>query len=141
LALCKRTGASLAILYVDLDGFKSVNDTHGHACGDQLLRAVATRLRAGIRDSDIAARLGGDEFAVALVISTEGDAANVAGKLVRDLSASYLIASLTVEISASIGVAVYPDAAGTFDALLRRADESMYAAKTAGKRRFAIAAN
>jgi diguanylate cyclase (GGDEF)-like protein len=140
MALCKRTGANLAILYIDLDGFKSINDMHGHATGDKVLRSVATRLRAGIRDSDIAARLGGDEFAAALVIAAVGDAAIVAGKLVKSLSASYLIAPLTVEISASIGVAAYPEAGTSFETLLRHADEAMYKAKTTGKRRYAIAA-
>jgi diguanylate cyclase (GGDEF)-like protein len=140
LALCKRAGANLAILYIDLDGFKSVNDMHGHTTGDKLLRAVATRLREGIRESDIAARLGGDEFAIALAFSIADGAAVVAGKLVADLAASYLIGPLTVKISASIGIAVFPDAATTFETLLRRADEAMYAAKTAGKQRFAIAA-
>jgi diguanylate cyclase (GGDEF)-like protein len=140
LALCRRTGANLAILYIDLDGFKSVNDVHGHATGDKLLRAVATRLRAGIRESDIAARVGGDEFAIALAFSTADGAATVAAKLVADLAATYLIAPLTVKISASIGIAVFPDAASTFETLLRRADEAMYKAKAAGKQRFAIAA-
>jgi diguanylate cyclase (GGDEF)-like protein len=140
LAQCKRSGAKLAILYIDLDGFKSVNDQHGHASGDQLLRSVATRLRACIRASDIAARLGGDEFAIALPFSSADGAAILAGRLVTDLSASYLIAPLTVKISASIGVALYPDAATTFEALLGRADEAMYQAKTAGKQGFAVAA-
>jgi diguanylate cyclase (GGDEF)-like protein len=98
LALGQRNSTELAILYIDLDGFKMVNDTHGHGTGDQLLRAVSIRLKGAIRDSDIAARLGGDEFAIALVHTDLKNAALFAGRLIEIISAPYQLG----EIGASI---------------------------------------
>ena len=137
LAICGRTEAPLAVLYVDLDGFKAVNDTHGHATGDELLRAVAARLKNGIRSADLAARLGGDEFAVVLVNVGMKAAATVAGKLAESISMPYAIGPLTIEISASIGVAAYPDSGTSSEALLHSADETMYKAKSDRKREIA----
>jgi diguanylate cyclase (GGDEF)-like protein len=137
LAICARTGAPLAVLYVDLDGFKAVNDTHGHATGDALLCAVAARLRSAIRSSDLAARLGGDEFAVVLVDTGMDAAARAAGKLADGVSMPYTISRLTIGISASIGVAAYPDSGTSSEALLRSADQTMYRAKSDRKRRIA----
>jgi diguanylate cyclase (GGDEF)-like protein len=137
LALSKRTNAKLALFYIDLDGFKAINDRHGHEIGDNLLRAVAVRLTAGIRSSDLAARLGGDEFAVVLVDASE-DAVLVADKLVHGISAPYAIDGVPVEISASIGIA-FSVPGSTGEDLLRRADKAMYEAKTKGKRRYAVA--
>jgi diguanylate cyclase (GGDEF)-like protein len=129
LAICGRTGTSLAVLYVDLDGFKAVNDTHGHATGDELLRAVAARLKNGIRSSDLAARLGGDEFGIVLINTSMEAAATAADKLADDVSMPYPIGRLTIEISASIGIAGYPDSGTSSEALLHSADETMYKAK------------
>jgi diguanylate cyclase (GGDEF)-like protein len=139
IALCQRNGTRLAVLYIDLDGFKAVNDGHGHAAGDTLLREVAQRLKAGIRASDIAARLGGDEFAVVLVGASTDEAAQVAAKLVRDLSAPYAFDALTLDVSASIGVAGFPESGATGKTLLHRADDAMYEAKALGKARVAVA--
>lgn len=132
LAACQRTGTQLAILYIDLDGFKGVNDAHGHASGDALLCEVATRLKAGMRASDLVARLGGDEFAALLVHAGVDAAAAVAGKLVESLSRPYVLGALTVKISASIGVAEYPDAGTTVESLVLHADQAMYRAKVGG---------
>jgi diguanylate cyclase (GGDEF)-like protein len=140
LAICGRTEAPLAVLYVDLDGFKAVNDTHGHATGDELLCAVAARLKNGIRSSDLAARLGGDEFAIVLVNTNMEAAATVAGKLADSVSMPYSIGQLRIEISASIGVAGYPDSGTSSEALLRSADETMYKAKSGRKRQIVEAA-
>jgi diguanylate cyclase (GGDEF)-like protein len=129
LSICGRTGSTLAVLYLDIDGFKAVNDAHGHATGDQLLRAVAARLKSGIRSSDVAARLSGDEFGILLVLAGPEGAANVARKLGARVSFPYPIDQLTIEISASIGVAAYPDSGTTSEELLRSADEAMYKAK------------
>lgn len=134
LGICARTRAPLAVLYVDLDGFKAVNDTYGHATGDQLLRMLATRLKAGIRSSDLAARLGGDEFAVVLVNADMKAATTVAGKLADGISVPYQIGPLMIEISASIGAAAYPDSGTNSEALLHSADETMYKAKSARSR-------
>jgi diguanylate cyclase (GGDEF)-like protein len=131
LLICARNGDPLAVLYIDLDGFKSVNDTHGHATGDELLREVAARLKSGIRSSDLAARLGGDEFAIVLVNTGIRAAATAAGKLADGVSAPYRIGQLTIEISASIGVASYPDSGTSSEALLHSADQTMYKAKSA----------
>jgi diguanylate cyclase (GGDEF)-like protein len=139
LAMCRRNKTNLAILYIDLDGFKPVNDVHGHATGDEVLRAVAARLKSAIRDSDVAARLGGDEFGVILVNAGLEAAQGVAAKLIDALSIPYSLGSLTLDISASIGIAGYPESGTTSEALSHRADEAMYKAKAAGKRSYAVA--
>lgn len=141
LLVSKRTGSSLAVLYIDLDGFKAVNDEHGHEVGDALLQAVAARLQVRIRECDLAARLGGDEFAVVLIAPGADGAASVAGKLVDCLSIPFPLGAQTVGVSASIGVSVYPGSATTCEALLGRADEAMYRAKKAGKRRYVVASD
>lgn len=135
LALCRRNKTDLAILYIDLDGFKMVNDTHGHATGDQLLRAVSIRIKGAIRNSDIAARLGGDEFAIALIHSDLENATAFAGRLIETISNPYQLGAIEVKISASIGVAGYPLSATDGDTLLQKADHAMYKAKALGKRR------
>lgn len=139
IATSRRTGNGFSLLYVDLDGFKAVNDRHGHAIGDAFLREIATRLKAGIREADVAARLGGDEFAVVLVDSGAKGAEAVAAKLTQDLAQAFETEEAVVAVSASIGVATFPDAAATCEALLQRADEAMYEAKRAGKDRYAVA--
>jgi diguanylate cyclase (GGDEF)-like protein len=139
LGICRRTNRDLAIVYIDLDGFKPVNDVHGHAAGDQVLCMVAARLKNSIRESDLAARLGGDEFALILVNTGLEAAQTLANKLMDSLSLPYLVGSLKLEISASIGIACYPESATAREALSLRADEAMYKAKAAGKRRYAIA--
>lgn len=139
LAICERTKANLAVLYIDLDGFKPVNDAHGHAVGDEVLRTVARRIVDAVRRSDVAARPGGDEFAVILIHAGLEAAKGVAAKLIDSLSIPYSVGSLTLQISASIGIAAYPDSGTTGDVLSRRADEAMYKAKAAGKRCYAVA--
>jgi diguanylate cyclase (GGDEF)-like protein len=140
LALSRRTGDPLAVLFIDLDAFKPINDRHGHAVGDQLLRTVAARLATGLRGSDIAARFGGDEFAAILVQASRDAAATVAAKLVDSLSAPYPIGALTIEVSASIGIAEYPACGDSGEVLLQRADAAMYQAKLEGRHRYAFAA-
>jgi diguanylate cyclase (GGDEF)-like protein len=135
LALCRRSKTALAILYIDLDGFKTVNDTYGHATGDQLLLAVSIRIKGAIRDSDIAARLGGDEFSIALVDCNLDDAIAFAGRLIEIISDPYQLGEIEAKISASIGVSGYPISATDFDTLLKNADHAMYRAKGLGKRR------
>lgn len=140
LALCRRDQTELAILYLDLDGFKAVNDTYGHATGDLLLRAVSARIMDTIRDSDIAARLGGDEFAIALLHADVDNARAFATKLIDVISAPYQIGAIVATISASIGVAGYPVSATDIDTLLKSADRAMYKAKELGRRRTHVAA-
>ncbi len=133
-----RRGSPLAVLLIDLDGFKQVNDNYGHAAGDYLLVNVAQRLRDAIRGADTAARLGGDEFAVLLDgMESAGDAVNVADRILATVQAP-LTTSDGADISprASIGLAVF-NGHPTADALLHQADTAMYAAKRAGKSRVA----
>jgi diguanylate cyclase (GGDEF)-like protein len=132
LRLAGRQGLTAALLLVDLDRFKEVNDTLGHHHGDLLLQQVAERLHGTTRDSDTVARLGGDEFAVLLPqIASVQDATAVADKLSAAIEAPFTVGGLTLDIDASIGVATYPDHATDADELLQRADVAMYAAKAA----------
>ncbi|WP_286997874.1 MULTISPECIES: putative bifunctional diguanylate cyclase/phosphodiesterase [Comamonas] len=138
LALARRSSKYYALLYLDLDRFKSVNDTLGHHVGDALLQAVALRLQAMLRSSDIIARMGGDEFAV-LVTAMEGpqDMDVLAQKLVEALSAPYEgIAPTALHTSPSIGIAFFPRDGHDVEMLCRHADTAMYASKKAGRNRF-----
>ena len=135
LAVAQRSGASFAILAIDLDGFKAVNDMHGHAAGDTVLKEAADRMANAIRVSDVAARLGGDEFAILLLAANRESAQAVGEALVESLSLPY--ANVKVAVSASVGIAVYPQSGTTMLQLLERADVALYQAKGLGKRRVA----
>ncbi len=139
LALCRRNDTQLAILYIDLDGFKAVNDEHGHEVGDQLLQQVSVRIMSAIRESDIAARLGGDEFALALIHSEIESARAFGEQLIGQLSKTYQLGAVQANISASVGVAGYPASATDIDTLLIKADRAMYQAKALGKNRVCVA--
>ena len=132
----KRRESGAAVLWLDLDGFKSVNDTLGHAAGDVLLQQVALRLKSRVRDSDTVARLGGDEFAVIMPdISEIEGAEQIASAMITSLSAPFDLPQGVVSITCSIGVALYPQHALTVESLTQRADMAMYHAKNAGKNR------
>ncbi|MGN6578545.1 MAG: putative bifunctional diguanylate cyclase/phosphodiesterase [Bordetella sp.] len=132
----KRQEELLALLFIDLDGFKEVNDTLGHHVGDELLRQAARRISSALRASDTVARLGGDEFAVLLPQMTESSAAGVvAEKILRLLSEPYELEGKLVYVTGSLGIAVYPQD-GTDSTLLSYADQAMYAAKAQGKNAF-----
>ena len=121
---------------MDLDDFKTVNDSLGHAAGDELLVAVAARIRDGLRSTDVAARLGGDEFGVLLLdIPDPAYATTVAERLLAGISAPLEVAGVPVEVNASIGVAVDTEAMHGVDDLLSDADVAMYQAKALGKGR------
>ncbi len=138
LAARKRHG-SIAALFLDLDDFKTVNDSLGHAAGDELLVAVATRIRTSLRSMDLAARLGGDEFGILLLdIEDIGYATSVAERLLEAIQAPLTVADTAVECSASIGVAIDSPAMGRVDDLLGDADVAMYQAKALGKGRFHV---
>ena len=130
----QRNGQRRVLLALDLDGFKAVNDQHGHAVGDQVLKLAAQRIVASLRSADVPARLGGDEFVVLLSDTAPDGAAIVAEKLVRALSEPY--PGVRQAVSASVGIAVAPAAGATVADLMRRADEALYEAKRAGKRRW-----
>ena len=133
---CSRAGKDVAVLFVDVDGFKAVNDRHGHAHGDDLLVALAGRLRTLLRTEDTAARLGGDEFAVLLEgIADGGDAVHVAERLLDELERPVEVDGHEVTVGASVGIAMGRRSA---DDLLRNADFAMYQAKAAGRGRYAL---
>jgi diguanylate cyclase (GGDEF)-like protein len=133
LGRARREQTGLAVLAIDLDNFKPVNDTHGHALGDRLLQEVALRLSSSIRDCDLAARVGGDEFLVLVAPADARFAQEVAQRLIDALSAPY--EGTKIRVSASIGMALYPDHGENVDLLVRRADDALYQAKRAGRQR------
>lgn len=128
----ERSEGRLAVLLIDLDNFKEINDTYGHAVGDEVLRVVATRLQMRVRKADTIARAGGDEFLVVVSDLLQPHGAEVlAGKLMSDLSEPVVLGEATLRASASIGVAIYPDDAQTAEGLCEKADAAMYEQKRA----------
>ncbi len=139
LARARRDSCTVALLYIDLDGFKLVNDSLGHPVGDLLLREVSKRLRARIRASDTLARLGGDEFTVILSkIAEKQEAELVATALLGALAAKFVIEGQEITIGASIGISLFPNDGADADQLLQHADSAMYAAKRNGKNQVRI---
>ena len=130
LAMARRHQSSMALLYLDLDRFKAVNDTLGHDAGDELLKEVAKRLQSSIRDSDTLARLGGDEFAILLSETrAEDDAVVVARRIVESLQQSVWVQQHPVHIGTSVGISVFPQDGTTYEELTKHADIAMYRAK------------
>ena len=129
----RRPRAAVGVLLIDLDDFKTINDSLGHAAGDELLRAVGARLAGCVREEDTAARLGGDEFALLLEAATTVDAASTADRVHAVLREPMSIAGLQLAVNASIGIAVATSRTGSADELLRNADVAMYQAKARGK--------
>ncbi|AVO42777.1 EAL domain-containing protein [Simplicispira suum] len=133
----RTSGQLLGVAYLDLDGFKPVNDRFGHDAGDELLRCVARRLSAALRPQDCVARLGGDEFAILLPdLSSSEDAQRALARLMEGISAPYSLQGETIGVTASIGYTLFPRDDADADTLLRHADQAMYAAKQAGRNRF-----
>lgn len=133
---CQRRGHSVAVVYLDLDGFKAVNDLHGHGVGDELLVTLAQRMRAVLRETDTLARIGGDEFVAVLVdLVSVQEIEPVLQRLLKAASAPVEVGDLSLQVSASIGVTVYPQDNAEADLLMRHADQAMYVAKQAGKNR------
>jgi diguanylate cyclase (GGDEF)-like protein len=134
LAIAEREGQIAALLYVDLDGFKPVNDKFGHLIGDLLLNRVAHRMLTKVRKSDTLARMGGDEFTwLVSHLSTKDQAARLAQEMLRTLSEPYEIEGLTISITASIGIGLFPDDSTDPAVLIQQADSAMYAVKRDGK--------
>lgn len=134
LALARRHGSAVAVLFVDLDGFKPVNDQFGHQAGDRVLASVAQRIQATVRHADAVARIGGDEFLVALSDVRDDDAvAAIARKVLAAIAEPIDVGGPQARVSASIGISVYPRDASAGDELIVLADQAMYEAKDAGK--------
>ena len=141
IARAKRTQTSLALLYIDLDGFKKINDAHGHDTGDTVLRVIGTRLQESIRQTDTAVRLGGDEFTIVLENIKHGtpDANIIAQKILKAIQQPIEIGSITAALSASIGIAIHhADDIINADQLISQADSAMYEAKNTGKARVCV---
>jgi diguanylate cyclase (GGDEF)-like protein len=135
LARAKRNGRMAALMFIDLDRFKEINDTMGHAVGDKVLQAVAERVRGLLRDTDTVARIGGDEFTIILDdVSDAAHAATVAEKIMDAFSAPVLTGDgAEIAVTPSIGIALYPRDAGSVDEFVTTADAAMYDAKAAGR--------
>jgi len=141
IAQCSRENRKAALLFLDLDGFKPINDVHGHEAGDTVLVTLAQRFNSAIRKSDTVARLGGDEFVVALYnVDTEDDAARVAQIILDSANKDITLESgKSVQIGVSIGIAIWPDHGETVEALINAADQAMYKSKNRGRNTYTIA--
>jgi diguanylate cyclase (GGDEF)-like protein/PAS domain S-box-containing protein len=129
----------LAIAFIDLDGFKAINDNYGHELGDRVLQIIAKRIKATVREHDTLARLGGDEFVAGLVgLQQMGDCEVVLKRMLQAASAPIQIDAGTIEVSASIGVAFFPEHGQEIDALISKADQAMYLSKRCGGNRLAF---
>jgi diguanylate cyclase (GGDEF)-like protein len=139
LTRCRRSGRSLAVMFVDLDHFKTINDTLGHTAGDELLLEMSSRLRACVRDDDTVARIGGDEFTIILAeLRQPEDAAAVAQKILDAVQAPFVLGGAPIEASATIGIALYPNDGADPESLLRNADNAMYRAKESGRNTYQL---
>jgi diguanylate cyclase (GGDEF)-like protein len=139
LARAGRDGSCVAVLFIDLDGFKQVNDDHGHGAGDSLLRAVGDRLSMISREGDVVARLGGDEFLmlVCLPAADQVQLDALCNRVYQQLLTPVCVDGADLEVSGSIGLALFPRDAGSGDDLIRVADVAMYSVKQHGRRRAA----
>ncbi|HYK53100.1 MAG TPA: diguanylate cyclase [Candidatus Eremiobacteraceae bacterium] len=135
----RRRSDTFAVLYIDIDDFKRINDTHGHHVGDAVLTAVGLRLRVCVRETDVVARLGGDEFGVILTsLEADGYAEEVAERILASLQQPLVAADRIFEVRASIGISKFPDDGADATALERKADAAMYRAKQKGKSTFSL---
>ncbi|WP_417538885.1 diguanylate cyclase domain-containing protein [Marinobacter sp.] len=139
IANARRNGETVALLFVDIDGFKALNDTFGHKAGDQALEKIGELLKSSLRDADVVARFGGDEFIIQLNGGiSEKDAGAVASSILHNLSEPFQFDNGTATIGASIGISVFPKDGTDVDTLISKADKAMYAAKKSGKNCFRL---
>jgi len=139
LSYAKRNKFEQALLFIDIDGFKAVNDTLGHDAGDELLIAIAKRLKECVRDSDIIARIGGDEFTIHLGGNTDSTSASaIAGRINLSLSRPFKLDKSTADVGASIGISIYPDDAEDLESLVKTADSAMYEVKKSDKNSYKL---
>ena len=139
LAAAKRHRERMGVIYLDIDGFKIINDCLGHSIGDELLQQIAQRLRLCAREEDTLARLGGDEFLIALgPIDTYSDVAIVAERIARDLTPTFNLHGHSLTVTTSIGISIFPDHGENVEALIKNADAAMYASKNRGRNTFSF---
>jgi diguanylate cyclase (GGDEF)-like protein len=136
-ASATRENTMIAVLFLDLDKFKQVNDALGHAIGDELLQLVAKRIEQSVREVDTVSRIGGDEFAVLLTDLRDAQTVSlIAEKILKELAAPFTLSATTVHSSLSIGISLYPNDGLELDLLLRMSDASMYHAKNCGRNNY-----
>jgi two-component system cell cycle response regulator len=141
IAHARRNKGAMAVMYLDLDGFKQINDTMGHDAGDMLLKMVADRLVAVVRQADTVARMGGDEFVIGLWETSDADAvATLVSKVIQAVSQPYRIQGRDVSMTASVGVGMYPMHGDEVETLMKSADMALYEAKHSGKNNYRVAA-
>ncbi|MDX6386884.1 MAG: hypothetical protein QOD85_686, partial [Gaiellaceae bacterium] len=133
-----RSGSLIAVMFIDLDDFKTVNDTLGHDAGDELLNGVADRIRGALRAEDTPARLGGDEFAILLLDIREEHVRIVADRLLKSLGRPMEVAGTERPVHASLGIALARSSTTTADELIRNADVAMYVSKHGGKQGYSV---
>lgn len=138
IARAKRNGHESSVLFIDIDGFKSVNDTFGHKVGDEILQKLSQEIKYCVRDSDSVARFGGDEFVIFLDETSDQKAAGVSEKIIRQLADPFRIHTDAVELGVSIGISLYPRDGADIETLIRKSDEAMYLAKKEGKSTYRI---
>ena len=140
MALAARQQWSVAVVFVDLDNFKTINDTLGHAAGDEVLRQIAQRLGGCLRESDLLGRLGGDEFIVVAEALHDGprNAIELTDKLMLQMKRPYLVGDQSLNVGFSAGIAIFPGDGDTPEALIANADVAMYEAKQQGRFRAAL---
>ncbi|MEW6353469.1 MAG: diguanylate cyclase [Pseudomonadota bacterium] len=137
LAQAQRHQQTIAVLFIDLDNFKPINDSLGHSAGDALMQAAAERLRGCVRNADTVARFGGDEFTALLSgVKKAQDAGRVAKKILRALSEAFVLQGQEIHVTASVGVSLYPGDGADVDTLVKNADSAMYRAKQRGKNNY-----
>jgi diguanylate cyclase len=133
LARANRKEHEVTIMFMDLDGFKDVNDSLGHDIGDALLKEVANRLNESVREEDLISRLGGDEFILVFEETDKKEITIIADRILKNISEAYLLLGKKVSITPSIGIASYPEDGMDIESLIRNADKAMYLAKNKGK--------
>lgn len=138
IARAKRKGHESSVLFIDVDGFKSVNDTFGHKVGDEILQQLSQEIKGCVRDSDSVARFGGDEFVIFLDETSHEKAAGVSEKIIRQLAKPFQIYKNSVELGVSIGISTYPRDGADIDTLICKSDEAMYLAKKEGKSTYRV---
>lgn len=133
MSLAKRSKSNICLYFIDVDGFKQINDIHGHFVGDEVLKTLAQRLKLSVRESDSVGRMSGDEFLIILDnVALKEDVLSLAEKMLGDIEKPMVIDKLTLHLTISIGIAFYPDDADNEEQLIQMADQAMYKAKRAG---------